>query len=420
MLTLKTAYTRLNKKDARWVQTDITTTPMKQLEALYGEVVVLINIPSLKPVVKSLKLENVRTHQLWVQAASDITFPVWLESIKETTLPYDDTLFSYSVKRVHYANAFHHNYTIRPVDRVNSVDSGGSNANKTDLYITKKGVTGTTLGQYGLFSVNGYYHLADYDQNAVYVYNGNQTIRRCNENDVGVTSFHNIGSLKQFPITDDMLHGMGKDVALKQGVYVTIPKAYLDDSYTYMFVFGGFLHILDSTYDRISPDTFRIHTARLNLAERYFSSREHLDYSSLKLTKYEDYKNESVVGIEEVLSDVSIRAYFKLPQTFVVAIKAKHLFSELTPIETPLPGRGLLPTTLYDKEVVVGRFGRVVEYHARKEDDVTVICGQLNVTEHYTYYGRPWKIQGIIDAKRDPNEPYAHSQLYIRTIGAEV
>ena len=420
MLTLKTAYTRLNKKDARWVQTDITTTAMKELEALYGEVVVLINIPSLTPLVKSLHLDQVRTHQLWVQAASDITFPAWLESIKEATLPYDETLFSYSVKRAHYVNAFHYNYTIRPVDRVNSVDSGGSNATKTDLYITKKGVTGDVLGKYGLFSINGYYHLADHDKDAVYVYNGNQTIRRCNENDVGVTSFYHIGELQQFPITDEMIHGMGQGIAMKQGVYVTIPDRYLNDDYTYLFVFGGFLHVLDSTYDRVSPNTFRIHTARLNLAERYFSSREHLDYSSLNLTKYDDYKNESVVGIEEVLSDTSIKAYFKLPQTFVVAIKAKHLFSELTPIETPFPGRGLLPTTLYDKELVVGRFGRVIEYHARKEEDLTVICGQLNITDHYTYYGRPWKIQGIIDAKRDPNEPFSNSQFYIRTIGAEV
>lgn len=420
MLTIKTAYTSSNKKSSRWIETDISSYPMKQLEALFGDVIVVINIPSLQTLAKQVWVSKLTTLPQWLSASADITFGDWLVSIGETTLPYEDEVkdLDQVAKKAHYAHLFHHGYTVKPVDRVNSVDSVGSNANKSDLYVAKKGVSGKVLGTYGLYSVNGYFHIADYDDNAVYIHDGNTTVRKCNQNEVGVLSWRNIGRIRQYPITDTMISGVGSSIPLKDGLYVTLTKEQMASGKVFLFVFGGFLHVLDETYDRVGERTFRIHTSRLNIVERYFSSIDHLDYSTLKLADYTKFNNDSLVSVNEALTDDNIRAYMKLSQTFLVAVDAARLYTELVPIESPLPGRAFIPTSEFDKDLIVGAYGRVMDYHAITEDDITVLSCALNKRNNYSFYGRPWLLQGAIDNKRDPNDPYRHVGYNKRIIAA--
>lgn len=420
MLTVKTAYTRSNKKSSRWIETDISSYPMKQLEALFGDVIVVVNIPSLEPLVKQVWVSKLTTLPQWGSAKPDITISDWFASIGETTLPYEPAVANLDkvTKRTQYAHLFHHGYNVRPVDRVTSVDSGGSNATKSDLYITKKGVSGTVLGTYGLYTVNGYFHIADYDQNAVYLHDGNTTVRKCNQNEIGVLSWRSIGKIRQYPISDSMISGLGKGTPLSDGLYVTLTKEQMASGKTFLFVFGGFLHVLDDTYDRVGERTFKIHIGKLNIVERYFSSMNHLDYSTLKLADYKKFKNPSLVSVDEALSDENIRAYMKLSQTFVVAVDAERLYTDVEPLPASLPGRIYLESNQFDRSLVTGTLGRVMDYHPIVEDDQTILACPVNIRENYTFYGRPWLLQGAVDNKRDPNDPFSHVDYYKRTIAA--
>ena len=420
MLTVKTAYTRSNKKSSRWIETDISSYPMKQLEALFGDVIVVVNIPSLEPLVKQVWVSKLTTLPQWGSAKADITISDWLASIGETTLPYEPAVANLDkvTKRTQYAHLFHHGYNVRPVDRVTSVDSGGSNATKSDLYITKKGVSGTVLGTYGLYTVNGYFHIADYDQNAVYLHDGNTTVRKCNQNEIGVLSWRSIGKIRQYPITDSMISGLGKGTPLSDGLYVTLTKEQMASGKTFLFVFGGFLHVLDDTYDRVGERTFKVHISKLNIVERYFSSMNHLDYSTLKLADYTKFKNPSLISVNEALSDENIRSYMKLSQTFVVAVDAERLYTDVEPLPASLPGRIYLESSQFDHSLVTGTLGRVMDYHPIIEDDQTILACPVNVRENYTFYGRPWLLQGAVDNKRDPNDPFSHVDYYKRIIAA--
>lgn len=419
MLTLKTAYTRDASRLGRWKKVDVEHLPIKELPTHYSELILIIDIGSPYNTLRSLKLKNLIEEPIWENASPGITVRDWLVSIKERTLPYDKTLFNYSEKYVRYGQLFHCGYSVEPIGHHASPDSGGSNTTKEDLYITKPNVSGTELGKYGLFSVNGFYHLADYDEKGVYLFDGHRTMLKGNDNQVGVLSFKEVGELKQIPITEDMIHSPAPDVALSEGIYIKVPEQYAMEGWTFIFSIGGYLHVGDGSYALSGERTFRLYHNRFNLLDRYMSDRDEMDLSSLAFTEYPDYKNPSLVPVKELLTDKILKAYLTLPQSFIVAVKTPQLFHELEPIETPFPGRGLLPKDQFFNQPLVGRHGRTNEYHPIIEGDTVVLAGSQNILHRYDYRYRTWMSQSAVDNKRLFSHPFSHVSLFMRLLGTE-
>ena len=419
MLTLKTAYTRRNTKAGRWLETDLANEYLRSLPAEHGDVILIINIPNTTETVKSLSLRNLTSTPLWDKVGPTTTVKDWLSNLNETTLPYDATTFTYTSHFVRYNHLFHAGYDVQPIARDGNVLSKSSNASKSDLFISKPGVPGTTLGRYGLYSVNGFFHLADYDKDGVYLFNGNTTVRKANDNQVGVMSFTDVGEVKQFPITDDMISGQADGKPLKDALYITMPKEKDLSGYIVLFVFGGYLHAVDGSYDQVGDRTYRVHIQQVNILERYYASRDILDLSSLNFTAYPNYKNDSILSLDEALSDASIKSYLKLSQSFVVAVKSTHLFSEFEPIENPLPGRALLEREQFNHQPIVGALNRHIEYHPQYEQKYVIFVAQLDVRHNYLSRTYPYRLQGVVDGKRIIEDPWQHASFYMHKLGVE-
>lgn len=419
MYTLKNAYARINRKAGRWAEVDIANEPLASIGADYGDVVIVLGITDTKESTRSVHVDNLKSITSWATADASVTLSQWLEQIGEMTLPFDETVFSRTAHHVKYGNLHYNGYTVEPVGRNQSVDAGGSNSSKEDLFVSREGVTGTTLGKYGLYSVNGFYHMHDFDVNGVYLFGGNTTLRRCNDNQVGVMSFEDVGELKVIPITTAMIASQAKDAPLKDGVYLTIPETQAIDGWSFLFIFGGYLQMGDSSISRVGVRTFRAYPQHLNLIERYYTSKDAIDLSSLGFDTYASFKNDSVLSTKDMLSDRAIKAYLTLPQSFIVAVKTPSLFHEMQPVQTPFPGRAIMARDLFNNQPLVGAYGKGIEYRSIDGEKEVLLCGEMNDEFNFSFQYRPWKIQSAIDSKKIVEAPRFYRQFNIRILGTE-
>lgn len=419
MLSLKTAFTRSRTTTGRWKEVDIRNEPVKSLPSKFEELILQIDIDAPNTKLRSLKLTELITTPIWESVRTEISVTDWLSSLNDAALPYEKEVFTFSSYYARYGQLFHNGYKVEPIGRHQSAESGGSNRIKEDLYVTKPGVSGETLGRYGLFTVNGLFHLSDYDKDAVYIQGGNQTITVSKDNQVGVLSFSHVGEVRSIPITNDMIHSQSDNASLWDGLYLTIPEKYETKGWVFIFSIGGILHVADATYCRTGERIFRLYPEHFNLIDLYYLLRERTDVSALGIEQYLSMKNPTLLSSKDTSSDKVIRGLLTLPQSFAIAVKADRLFSAMEPIESPFPGRGLMEQSMFNNQLIVGGQGRVIDYHPIHKDGVTTIAGSTNVVNRYDYYYRPWATQGSVDARREVSVPFEHGQLSIRYIGTE-
>lgn len=413
MYQLVRAYCRRDSRRGRWEETDLSQVIVDQLRTEYSDVWLFITYPGLDE-PKALRFAEVAN---WLTPETvALTVPAWLTSLGNRTLPFAETPPGFTAHYVRYAQAWHAGYTITPVARHGTPDQGGSVYDKTDLAISHPDLTGRYIGEHALFTVNGLFHLVDYDATQAYILDGNKTVRRANDNHIGVYSFAEIGKLQAVPITADMLSPMKPEAPLRQGVYATLPDSVDLTDKTVLLVLGGYLQVLGKGYTRVGDRTYRIELGQLMLLERYYDSYQTIDLSSLGLSEYE--QAPTLLSVAELQSDAVIRAYLTLSQSFFVVVDSPSFFQELVPLEhTRLPGRYLD----YDHHhiPVMGAYGRMLEYHAIAENDITVIAATNNLRHNYDFYRRNWRQSPAVNAGRYPANPAWHTHAYLRYMGVE-
>ena len=382
----------------------------------YGEVVLVLGVTG-DTIERSIQFEKLRLMPEYVNAPVSTTLIQFLESLGEMTLDFDKERFTINPVYATYRLLSNTDLKIEPIDRYDSPKNTGG-FSKSDLYVEtiKKGEK--NLGAYGLFSVNGFYHLSDYDENGIYIHDGNRSVRRANDNQVGVTCFENVGLVKQFPITDSMISSGTLGVSLRESTFVSIPEDIAIDGYSFFIVIGGYIYPISDGIRRVSTRSFRLSLARLDLITRYYDAKASINMDSLPLTDYEE-KDEGLVSVDEFYSDDVIRALLKLPQSFIVMVKNPHMFFNTEPADTPLPGTVLIPYQQFAHKPLMGVNGRHIEYiPVMRNDMVTCYC-EYNFSNDYLYNYRLYRKQGSTDTKKYSFEPFRHQQYHILNIGAD-
>jgi len=414
MYELITAYSRKDRRNGRWVEVDVTDEPVKFLYQTFGDVWFIITYPSLDG-VKGLRLDDVQNLLNPLGPLTSVS--EWLISVGNTTLPFTDDFPEFTTGYVKYANAWHAGYQLEPISRIGTVEQGGSKWDKEDLLISRSDIDPEYLVRNVLFSVNGLFHVAEYGPEGVHIHNGNRSLRKANDNQVGIHSFAEVGTVSYIPITDDMITAQHTGAPLNKGVYVTLPENTDMDGKTFLVVLGGYLQVLGKTYTRVGERTYRIELPNLMLLERFYDSWDDMDLDTeLGLTKYE--VNNSMVSVFEFFKDETIRRYLTLSQSFFVAVDADTFFHELVALETTK-----LPSRYYDSEVtqypLIGAYGRMLEYHPIVEDGVTVLCTTRNVRHRYDFHRRKWRDSTAVDDGRYPAHSFDHTNAYYRIMGTQ-
>jgi hypothetical protein len=304
--------------DGRWKNMDIGTLPLSQLFSEYRKVLTVLSNSFVNYNV-SFDIEPLRA----AYGSSPLTLPAFLEMNGNATLATSTTLPALNTRFAKYADAFHAGYKVIPTHPTASWSADMPLADKTWLRLQKTDVDYDLFYKNCLVNVNGFYHLTDVDSEAVYVVDGYKCARKSTRNEIGILSFRELGEITCIPITDAMIYTQKPEQKLRSNCYVETGEDLSNK--TVMLVLGGYLHVLDhDVLSRVSASSFKIDFDNLSLLDRYYESKDVLDFSSLPLEH--DASNPNHASLRNLYSDGVLRAYLKLPQTFLVVLDNANVF----------------------------------------------------------------------------------------------
>jgi len=269
--------------------------------------------------------------------------------------------------------------------------------------------------KYCLTTVNGYFHITDYTSNGVRIWDGNKSVRRANNNQIGVYSFETIGTIQKVPITEAMVKPQSPGAPLNDAAYITMPSNINITNKTVLLVIGGYLHVMGKVYKPVGDRTWRIEVGASMFLDRYIQSVKELDMDALGLTV--DPKNPTLMSLAQMRSDETVMKYLTMSQSFFVIVNTPSFFQDYEPIEwLRLPGRFIDPSG--DHLPIVGAYGRMLDYHTIHEVDTYVYAGTENKRYDYdAVHRKNWTAKAIVDGGRYPAHPFKHDEAFFRILG---
>jgi hypothetical protein len=415
MYTLVRARNRSDRRAGRWQEADLQNVPVTTLTTVYGEVLLYIEYPGPGiPHHKALYFDKVT--ELMNGVAPTVTVQEWLDSLGGMTLPFEDALPNETIRLVKYVQAWHGGYNIKPKGRNLNVDSQQSKFVKEDLVVTHPTHDYLAMDDYTLWTVNGYFHMTDASTAGLVIYDGNTSLRKANNNQIGAYSFETIGKLKKYPIKPEYITAQKPGAPLVDACYITLPSTIDITNKTVLLVTGGYLQVLSSNYMPVGERTWRLSLGGLMVLDRYIQSLKELDLSSLNLVI--DEKNPTLLSVAQLRSDETVMAYLTLTQSFIVVVDTPKFFQDLEPIESlKLPGRHV------DLEAsqlpLIGAYGKMLDYHTIHEVDQYVYASVENRRYNYDARHRNWQDKPLVDGGRYPSHPFVHEGAFFRLLGTE-
>lgn len=397
--------------DGHWVNVEIGNMPMHALYSSYFKVwAVLSNVFLTAPV--ALDLELIRAQH----GGKTITFNQLLESLGNQALPTITKVPKIAPRYAKYQDMHRARYKIQPVHPSAAVDAIVNDEDKTWLHVTRPELDYDLFYKHCLVNVNGYYHLTDASDKAIYVVDGMKSCRISRENQIGFVSFASIGGLRTISIRKDMLYKQLETQSYKDTAYINIGEDV--GNKTVMLVLGGYLHVLDNkTFHRVGATSYKVDFSNMPFLERYFESKRYIDLSSLGLSK--SSRNPDQVSIKELFSDKALEAYLTLSQSFFVVLDHEDIFAEYEPIP-----KSRIPQMFVSDEVpvypLISGVGRTLNYWTKFDAGKWL----LYATDHF----RDRPLYRTVDAgkitsatnQREPADPVYYADAFFLKIGTDL
>jgi hypothetical protein len=411
MYSLVSAIAKPVGGDGRWKEVAIGDRPINQLFSTYVKVLATLSNSFIEGNV-SLDFDDIQSD--W--GASNLTFNQFLAQLGDTSLPTSNTLPVLNPRFAKYADAFHAGYKVAPIHPTAAPDASYPVADKTDLYLTRPRTDYSLFIRSCLVNVNGFYHFSDADTRGIYVKNGMKSAVKSGENNLGILSFRELGTISCLLITPEMVYKQHAEQLFRDYAFI---DTQLDLSKkTVMLVLGGYLHVLDKkTFFRVSDSCFGIDFGNLPLIERYYESLKYLDFSSLPIET--TLRNPTQIGIENFFSDEVILAYLTLSQSFLVVLDNENVFTEQQFVRhTPLPNMYI--SYVAPRYPLIVGYGKATNYWYTSED------GQYSLTCHdafrQNYLLESTGVRKTLStsAARFPENRATNSHAYFLKIGSDI
>jgi len=320
---------KLNNGGKKWLSIDIGSMALSQIFLTYRSVLALIKDPFMTD-PEVFDFESIRGY-----SGSSLTFNQFLTQNGSDTLP--TTPGSLEIKTVtgKYADAFRAGFSVTPVTQSGAVDGNEPKEDKTWLLLQKDGLDYDLFEKHCLVNINGFFHFSEVNNIGVYVKDAMLSNFHCGESTIGIVSFNGVSELTTKPITLDMIK--------QQATRPLNSKLILDvgediSNKTVLLSLGGYL-VLPNTrvFTRDSANTLLIDFNDYSLIDRFFESRQYLDYSSFNLDT--PYSNDTQYTTEELLSDDFVKNLLTMSQSFVIILDNPDVYFEYDAIrKSPMPG----------------------------------------------------------------------------------
>lgn len=337
----------------QWTSFDLDAYPLNQVLLHYRQVYVGVFNPYTQ------KEEYFVLDQLATQLTPiSMTFSEWLTQIGNQSLPTQTGKVKPKRSTVKRKDLVKAGWKMTPVTKLGAKDAPETNQDRDWLFLEKPGVEPLDCFRNAMVSVNGYYHRLDGSAQGVWVADGMKTIKHAKANHLSLLSFKEVGSIQYLDFTEDMIYNPAPEGKLYDRCFVQLPEGSLNNK-TIILSLGGYLHIQDwLTFRHVGESLIEIDFKNLPLLKRIHESMDKIDLSSLPLT---DGYTLDHLSLEDMTSDAFIKAYLKLPQSFIVVLDAPEVFVERHNVMA-LPSPGAYISFIEPKWPMVYGHGKAGEF----------------------------------------------------------
>lgn len=342
------------------------------------------------------------------------TLEALLVLLGNRTLETVDVLPSSTVKFAKYSDAVRSEYKVEPIIAGRVLPPNFPDGEKEDLKITRPKYTTSMdlLHTHCLVSVNGFFHMTGAANNEAFAYQGAKTMRKCNNNHLGITSFLDIGRLEKIPFDPETIVPVNSGRPLYEKLMFTIDADMENKSY--FMILGGYLVFPENgTFWRNGDQSFILDLNRLPYLERVIESDLYLDLSSLGLTPQSI--GDPLYNSDELRSDEVIKKYFSLSQSYFVIVDVPHLVTNKIHLRhSSLPGM----FTAYQDPVypLIVKNGKIAEYWKVHEDGHWAVNVQDSFLRNMIISQQPVGQNVTVSGNLVPTKPFHHSRGFLLEI----
>lgn len=380
MFSLITAFLFPTAIGSKWIEEDISSQVLFNLYNNNRDIVIVLK-PNFQDDYIYVSLNQFRKTYSGYNNTVTIFIASLTSSSAFSTL---DAAPNKNVKYCKYANAVYAGYQISPAKAGYEIPENAPDELKPDLLLTRKNYTSSNqkLHTSCILSVNGYYHMSASDGENSYILEGANSIKHANYNAVGITSFENVAEIEKISITEDMLSIPEGFSSYYERTAFEIPDGRTFKSF--FLVLGGYIVFpKEELLWKVNDNTILLNPSALPLLDRFYESNNYINLDSLGLSFQET--NSSMINLDEFFSNVVMKKYYTLSQSFIVLVDADHFFySDVNIRQAAVPG--VFSHREEPKYPIFLGTGRIAEYWKKNESGRWGIYFQDGYRRNRMYY----------------------------------
>lgn len=343
-----------------------------------------------------------------------VLFASWGETAFNT-LP---SIPLFTSTRAVFSDAFRAGYTIHSSLPGSNYTSAAPEALREEVQITRKGTDMAFFTRHCLTTVNGYFYKNETDSagKITYVPHAGKSLFRSRQNQLGFLSFESIGPVAQYPITPAMVRPATGVSGLRYRAHIDLPNVNLTGK-TVLLVLAGHLQFLqDGLFWPIADNTFCLNMEAVPAKERFYESRNRLDYTSMGLTKWMD---SDAISLDEFYSDTSMMGYIAHEQSFFVVVDTPYITRQRCHVKNfKMPG--IFIAYKEPKELLITATGRAAEYWKVLDDGEWLVSVQDSYRANRVFGTTPTENpNAMVSSNNVPYRTYFNSRAHLLDIIAD-
>jgi len=401
------------KVAAQWEEAQLGDTPVVDIFQQFSEIIHVVTNP-LYP--DEVYVDFTELKQSYANVTD--TLLDWFVSIDDMALPLLPELPTSNVRYIQYMDANQAGYVAKLAKIGSSYPEQYPRNELPDIALTRLQSTTdvTEIHTKALVTVNGFLHITNTDATNLFVKDAAKSSRVAQEVCLGLISFANLATIEKMVITDAMIFPEVAGRPLYERADIKLNS--LIGNKTILLSIGGYLFLPEEGVCwQTGDDTISICLERTPFIDRFYESKRYINMDSLELTPDQD--NPDAVSLDELKSDVVLRKYLTLSQSFIILVDTPNLFHRKLYIE-----RMAVPSVFTTQQEptypLITGYGKMSEYWKRYEDGywaMNVTDGHMN--NHLLDYRSQLDID-VINAQRFPNRTYTRSKGYLLEIGSYI
>lgn len=397
---------------SRWEEKDISAALMNDIFQTYIDAILILH-HTVADQDYAVNINDLPSSAKF----SKLTLAAWLTANGNSTLEALDVIPTLSDDRVvRYKDAFRAGYTIQPTPSNASPSANVLNNDKHWLRLTKQNLNTELFYKMCMVSVNGYFHLIDYNPDGIFVVDGNRSSQISGDAHIGIHSYSKVAEIQYHFVTAEQISRLHANIPLSKKAVIKLSQPVVDQ--TFILVIGGIAHYFDErVFRQINDDTIVVNVDQLDLDTWFVEADQNLDLTTLPITRIGEENH--LVDRVSLYTDETIKAIFNLSQSFMVGVKSQAMYRDFKTIQRLPYGNTFISAKKPTWPIRAGG-GRMAEYVYVEEKPVYAIHTHQAIRNNFLFKTIAVSGRVSIGYHAEPTKPYTKSQARFEIIGTDL